>query len=1007
MSEFSHLIPSNLKELEVRKPSVQGSAYAAAEGRINFHSASARAIDTEADTFDIKLREMAVSSLQNNYFGQSDLGKAVANAVASIGLAAQRSIGMSDDDFVAYYGGGNYEYLPNGESAYKNITDPSLSQNWTEEDQKELALIKKRYDTDEEYKELVDLISPEKRKERLNKLRQQRDISDQALAEHFSQADGFFETGSVFAQTVASYLVNDPVSAASIFLPAARFRQGTALATAGKFKLGFKQGGKDALPFAATFPAIGAVEEARLLDLGASAAEAQEAYFDRLLEVPAAFGVRALSSLAIDLTIPAGRVVLGSGGKVINRVRKPKEPPKTTEEPPTEGGGSGPTETTLSPEEIAKRQAAEAQRKADEDNAAADKTNEELKDEFNVNDRLKNKQPFTDEEQTSIVENINNDIPLVEDRISKADLFDENGVAKIDNITKAVGGEGDEIGISAAFPTFYDGIYRGRDDNIISDGFTGGEFAKLIRGVDAKEARRIVKGKRILPGVIEKLEQLQQTLKNGGEVTKLELGEVLDELRKVANKKLKDKLNSGGYLIDAMPEYIAAAKLIRAKNGGKAPKNAESEADLFPFDLDETQLKTKLEAHVEIRVQKAYDDRKGREQTDEEKVSVSELDKQLKVIDDSLNIDRRNVEKDFSKNLNALNAKYQKKYDAIDDTEVDKRLAVRKEWKEAANTLRKAADDTLRTTAAKYEGKINEIEAGKAALGDTKLSLWHRLRRIREQEVDTPVIPQRRENRKKFVARTGTPLKIDETKPEDVRVQQSEKAGNEIDETSAAGNEKRADSEIDKKFANGNVEDVETIQRQGLYKSVGEGATKKRVLVADVKTKVERLNVGTDAFPRYVIRIVFSDNHGGTSKTNIEMKGDNQVSIENDTVIIRRAVVDKFDPDTSAKKGTEKPAHAGKPALRIDTINVEPGGEITFQQRYYLDEAAVREIDSLQGISNQDTAANVSHEYHRPSLRALSENWAIDDTTAFEGGNELKAVRRNNDLIHKCQTKGR
>ena len=996
MSEFSHLIPSNLKELEVRQPSVQGSAYAAAEGRINFHSASARAIDTEADVFDIKLREMAVSSLQNNYFGQSDLGKAVANAVASIGLAAQRSIGMSDDDFVAYYGGGNYEYLPNGESAYKNITDPSLSQNWTEEDQKELALIKKRYDTDEEYKKLVDMISPEKKEERLNKLRQQRDISDQALAEHFSQADGFFETGSVFAQTVASYLVNDPVSAASIFLPAARFRQGTALATAGKFKLGFKQGGKDALPFAATFPAIGAVEEARLLDLGASAAEAQEAYFDRLLEVPAAFGVRALSSLAIDLTIPAGRVVLGAGGKVINRVRKPKEPPKTTEEPPTEGGGSGPTETTLSPEEIAKRQAAEAQRKADEESGRADKSNEETKDEADINRRLKNKGTFTDEEQTSIVENINKDIPHIRDRISKDELFDENGVAKIDNITKAVGGD-EEAGVSAALPTFYDGIYTRRDNNNVRYEFTGGEFAKLIRGVDAKEAGRIVKGSRILPEVIHRLNTLQQTLKDGGEVSEVELREVISKLSTVANKKLKDKLNSGGVLIDAMPEYIAAAKLIRAKNGGKVPKNAVSEDEAFPFELDETQLKTKLEAHVAERVQKAYDDRKGKEQTDEEKVSVAELEKELKDIDNDLNIDRRNVEKDFSKNLNALNAKYQKKYDAIDDTEVDKRLAVRKEWKEEANTLRKAADDTLRTTAAKYEGKINEIEAGKAALGDTKLSLWHRLRLIREKEVDTPVITQKRENRKKFVARTGTPLKVDETKPKDVRVEQSAKAANEV----------KADSEIDEKFANGNVEDVETIQRQGLYKNVGEGAAKKRVLIEDVKVKVERLNVGTDAFPRYVMRIVFSDNHGGTSKTNIEMKGDNQVSIENDTVIIRRAVVDKFDPDTSAKAGTEKPAHAGKPALRIDTINVEPGGEITFQQRYYLDEAAVREIDSLQGISNQDTAANISHEYHRPSLRALSENWVIDDTTAFEGGNELKAVRRNNDLIHKCQTKGR
>ena len=1015
MSEFSHLIPSNLKELEVRQPSVQGSAYAAAEGRINFHSASARAIDTEADPFDIKLREMAVSSLQSNYFGQSDIGKAVANGVAVMGLAAQRAIGMSDDDFVAYYGGGNYEYLPNGESAFANITDPSLSENWTTEDKKELEMIKHRYRTDKEYKKLVDLISPEKKEERLNKLRQERDISDQALAEHFSQADGFFATGSVFAQTVASYVFNDPVNTASIFFPAARFRKGMALSTGGKFKLGFKQGGKDALPFAATFPAIGAVEEARLLDLGASAAEAQSAYFDRLLEIPAAFGVRALASVAIDLTPAAGRVILGAGGKVINRVRKPKETPKTAEEPPTnppkpppEGGGtSGPTETTLSPEEIAKRQAAaEAKKQAGTNNYVAGRaaeTEEEVKALVEISQRLENKKPFTPEEQSLVVENINKDIPKDKDRLSTKDLFDKDGVAKIDKFTNAV--EGVE-GLKNTTEIFYDGIYRG--DVNPNNAFSGGEFAKIIRSKSGAE--KIVEANRAVRAAVELAAKLETKVAKGEEVTRAETKELVVALKDIADKKIIDKLLDGASLLDVMPELTAAANLARAKNSGRAPKTAVSEEEYFPFDFDETKSKESLKQHVETRLPANAKRRGDKPQTDEEKTSVSEIDKQLKVVDENLFAERRAIEKDFSNDLNALNAEYQKKYDAIDSQDVEKQQDVRKEWTTAANELRKKTDDKLREVGSKYEGSINKMEAEKASLGGDieQLSFWNQLRRIREKQVakrDGEAIP-RRVKREEFYARTGTPLEENIKKPEDVKIQQSEKAGNERDETGGAGNEKRADNEIDKQFDNGNVEDIETIQRQGLYRQINEGKDKgKRVLVADVHTKVERLNVGTEASPRYIVRIVFTDNAGTQNKTNLQINGDNQIDIHNDTVRIQRYAVDKFEPEAPAK-GQTKSEHAGKPALRLDLINVEPGGGITFQQRFFLDEAAVRELNSLQGISEQGTAANVSHKFHRPSLRALSENWVMNDTTSFEGDNELKAVRQSFELIHKC-SKGR
>ena len=1133
MSEFSHLIPSNLKELEVRKPSVQGSAYSAAEGRINFHSASARAIDPKADVFDVKLREMAVSSLQSNYFGQSDIGKAVANGVAVMGLAAQRAIGMSDDDFVAYYGGGNYEYLPNGESAYANITDPSLSENWTTEDKEELEMIKHRYRTDKEYKKLVDMISPEKKEERLNKLRQERDISDQALAEHFSQADGFFATGSVFAQTVASYVFNDPVNTASIFFPAARFRKGMALSTGGKFKLGFKQGGKDALPFAATFPAIGAVEEARLLDLGASAAEAQSAYFDRLLEIPAAFGVRALASVAIDLTPAAGRVILGAGGKAINRFRKPPETPETPPDAPTnppkstlrvvseneyednngfiykhnqqkgnvqvfdpakpdspiariiaapsadtgqfpkntksvsevfvdlkhQNKGIGKnlykillqhddigsvkaqgmsenvgkiyrglgaeetkytflakkrpldksaTEGSLSAEEIAKRQAAEeAKKQAATDNAIAgqaEETAERTKGIKEISQRLASKKSFTPEEQILIVESINKNIPKEKDRLSTKDLFDKDGVAKIDKFTNAV--EGDE-GIIGATEIFYDGIYGG--DATLKNAFSGGEFAKIIRSKSGAE--KIVKANRAVRAAVGLAADLELKLARGGEVTRAEKVKLVTALKDIADKQLIEKLKDGASLLDVMPELVAAANLARAKNSGRAPKTAVSEEEYFPFDLDETKSKESLKQHVETRLPENAKRRGDKPQTDEEKTSVSEIDKQLKVVDENLFAERRAIEKDFSNNLNALNADRQKKYDAIDSQDVEKQQDARKEWTAAANELRKKTDDKLREVGSKYEVSINKMEAQKASLGGDieQLSFWNQLRRIREKQVATRdgEAKQLRSNRKDFPARTGTPLEENIKKPEDVRIQQSEKAGNERDETSAAGNEKRADSEIDKQFDNGNVEDIETIQRQGLYREIdeGKGKPKKRVLVADVHTKVERLNVGTEASPRSLIRIVFTDNAGTQSKTNLQINGDNQVSIENDTVIIRRAAVDKFEPETPAK-GQPKSEHAGKPALRIDTINVEVGGGITFQQRYYLDEAAVKQIDKLQGISEQGTAANISHNLHRPSLRALSENWVMNDTTAFEGDNQLRRVRQNFELIHKC-SKGR
>ena len=981
MSEFSHLIPSNLKELEVRKPSVQGSAYAAAEGRINFHSASARAIDTEADPFDIQLRQMITNNLQSTFFGQSDIGKSVANGVASIGLAAQRAIGMSDDDFVAYYGSGNYEYLPNGESAFANIMDPSLSENWTTEDKKELFLMKKRYETDEEYRKLVDMISPEKKEERLNKLRQQRDVSDQAVAEHFSQADGFFATANVFGQTVASYLVNDPVSAASIFLPAARFRQGTALATAGKFKLGFKQGAKDAAPFAATFPAIGAVEEARLLDLGASAAEAQSAYFDRLLEVPAAFGVRALASLAIDLTPAAGRVILGGGGKVINRLRKRQETPKTAEEPPTEPPTDPPP---TDPENPAP--------KAPDFDETAKRTAARRKALSEIQVRLTNKKPFTPEEQGLVVENINTEIPLTADKISKADLFDENGVVKIDKFTKALGLNGNAYVVRKILESIYNfNIRNTYNDQIIS----GGEFSKIARGVDVENT---VKTYRQIQSMVFQIENLQGKLDEGETVTRAETKELTTTMKGIADKKIIDKLNSGASLLDVMPELIAAANLARAINSGRAPKGAVSEAEYFPFDFDETKSKERLKQHVETRLPENAKRRGDKPQTDEEKTSVAEIDKQLKVVDENLFAERRAVEKDFSRDLNALNAEYQKKYDAIDETEVDKRVAVGKEWTAAANELRKKTDNKLSEVGNKYQDSINKMEAEKASLGGgiEQLSFWNQLRRIREKQVASREgeAKQMRANRKDFVARTGTPLEENIKKPEDVKIQQSEKAANEIE----------ADSEIDKKFADGNKEDIETIQRQGLYRDVGE-KIKKRALVADVHTKVERLNVGTDISPRSLIRIVFTDNHGNTTKTNIQINGDNEVGIHNDTVKIKRAAVDKFEPE-APKEGQPKSEHAGKPALRIDTINVEPGGEITFQQRYYLDEAAVREINNLQGTTQQGTAANVSHEFHRPTLRALSENWIMNDTTAFEGDNHLRRVRQNFELIHKCR-KGR
>ena len=939
MSSYGHLIPPDLKGVTPQPAEPEFGSFRATQGQILFNSSSARQI-AEVDTFDTAVNQLLKKRYKEDLLPifenrQQDGVPAneafvdiISNGAAKLTNAVARVAGFTDEDLIFSYAQKSPQWLPNGGDLFELLEQDLPPSEWTDDEKETWYVMKK----DPEIMKLVEEISPSAKERRLDNLRSIRNVASENISQNYAQSDGFLSKAAEFGAQAGSYLMNDPPSTASILFPVAAFRMAKQGA---KVKLAGRQGLVDALPFAATFPAIGLAEEMQLLDLGAEQSEAREALYDRLLEVPAAFALRGAASFLTDAILPAGRRVIPPGGGTTDKPGKPPETPKTPPDPPTNPTTPPPAPT--GPPPISKIPV------------------ELLPDDDNLLRRWKDyggPAGRTEKETAAFKKLIKTDKHEAYRIVSEL-VSGSQRTVDFRRLTTAVKGK----------------LFSRWDKSQQFDPFDIAKITTRIQDIDPSiKTNQLFYNDRIT-GHLQNATTRDKKDKYAGEFAAVVFANILSEspipipamfidfvkTGKLPDKELVKAYTAASDEAAASPTATLPVEIVPAFPK-RLPKSSREGALSKNSIVVEQQRKKNLEAFGKL--------------SDEEKQSLVEQ--------------RPELEKKYDETAKEFNAKLAAASDRYNAAIKENRQQAKTETDpKKAEARRKLIVETYTTEVdnirAHYEPLIQQTEIERSVLGIEDLSLHGRLIGIiTERPVGKNVLQEGGAEVRKG-ERTGR------KGSDEWGVRVVDDKGTDIPNATVTA--KKLDGIDDEIYGLSRDPAVEKIKRASHYKEE---------VVAGKKVKVDDMNVppvevyrrhegfiGTDGAPVYrVVAVYLKDD--GVVKFGTDIEGDHLVELQdNGSVRIRRLSIVNFD-DVSASFKVEGEAaeynqqFKGKPVLADDEMVLRSNGSVGVNRSLRVSDgsaSAKNAIDTVRGKPLKDPNTLVGKvDVYRPVMAAASEN---------------------------------